>query len=109
MDCPPSPATSEGSVGLGGLRGTRARSCSHAQSIISHCHQRSSSAQSQATNDGQETSSESESSHEEEDAPQEDEYVEVCEGDAEVLSNCQVASYGDRVRATLQSKTPSLV
>ena len=31
----------------------------------------------------------------EEDAPCEDEYVEVCEGDAEVLSNGQVASNGN--------------
>ena len=36
MDCPPSPAISEGSVGSGRPRGSRARSRSHAQSIISH-------------------------------------------------------------------------
>ena len=36
MDCPPSPTISEGSVGLGGLWGSRARSCSRAQSITSH-------------------------------------------------------------------------
>ena len=69
MDCPPSPTASEGSVGSGGLQGTRAQSRSHAQNIISHRSWRSGSAQSQATNDGQETSSESESSHKEEDAP----------------------------------------
>ena len=39
MDHPPSPTISEGSVGLGGPQGSRARSCSCAQSITSHCSQ----------------------------------------------------------------------
>ena len=66
---PPSPAVSDNSAELGGHGGSRAQSCSPAQSIIS-CHsQRSGSSQSQVTDDGQETSSKSELSHEEEDAP----------------------------------------
>ena len=69
--------------------------CSHAQSITSHRSQRSGSTQSQATNDGQETSSKSKPSHMEEDAPHEDEYVEAHKGEAEVLSDGQVASDGD--------------
>ena len=36
VDCPPSPTISDNSAGLGGLRGSRARSRSHAQSITSH-------------------------------------------------------------------------
>ena len=36
VDRPPSPIVPKGSVGLGGLRGSRAQSCSHAQSITSH-------------------------------------------------------------------------
>ena len=56
VDCASSPTVSEGSVELGGPRGSRARSCSHAQSITSHCSQQSGSAQSHATNDSQETS-----------------------------------------------------
>ena len=95
MDHPPSPAISEGSVGLSRPRGSRARSRSCAQSITSHRSQRSGSAQSQATNNGQETSSKSKPSHEEEDAPHEDEDAEVHEGNAEVLSNGQAASDGD--------------
>ena len=48
------------------------------------------------SHDGQETSSKSESSHEEEDAPCEDEDVEASKGDAEVLSDGQVASDGNK-------------
>ena len=95
VDHPPSPAISKGSVGSGGLRGSRARSRSHARSITSHRSQRSGSAQSQVTVNGQETSSESEPSHEEENAPCEDEDAGVREGNAEVLSDGQVASDGD--------------
>ena len=87
MDHPPSPTVSEGSVGSGGLQGSRARSRSHARSITSHCGWRSGSAQSQVTGDGQETSSESKPSNEEENAPCDDEEVEADKGDAEVLSN----------------------
>ena len=36
VDHPPSPTISKGSVGLGRLRGSRAQSHSHAQSIASH-------------------------------------------------------------------------
>ena len=95
MNRPPSPNISEGSVGSGRLRGSRARSRSHARSITSHHGRRSGSAQSQVTDDGQETSSESEPFHEEEDAPCEHEDAEVSKGDAEVLSDGQVASNGD--------------
>ena len=95
MDHPPSPAISEGSVGLGGLRGSRARSRSHARSITSHHSQQSGSAQSQVTDDDQETSSKSKPSHEEEDAHCEDEDVEASKGDAEVLNDGQVASDGN--------------
>ena len=49
----------------------------------------------QVTDNGQETSSESEPSHEEEDAPCEEEDVEASKGDAEVLSDGQVASNGN--------------
>ena len=59
-------------------------------------------AQSQVTDNGQETSSESEPSHEEEDAPCEDEDVVVSKGDAEVLSDGQVASDGDEGRGHTQ-------
>ena len=69
MDCPPSPTISEGSVGPGRPRGSRAQSHSCARSITSHHSWQSGSAQSQVTDDGQETSSESKPSHEEEDAP----------------------------------------
>ena len=95
MDHPPSPAVSEGSLGLGRPQGSRAQSCSRARSITSHHSQRSGSAQSQATNNSQETSSESEPSHMEEDTPHEDEYAEVHEGNTEVLSDGQAASDGD--------------
>ena len=95
VDRPPSPAVSDNLAGSGGLRGSRARSCSRAQSITSRHSRRSGSAQSQVTNDGQETSSESEPSHEEEDAPCEDEDVEAGKGEAEVLSDGQVASDGE--------------
>ena len=94
MDRPPSPAISEGCVGLGGPRSSRARSRSHARSTTSHRSWQSGSAQSQATDDGQETSSKSKPSHEE-DAPHEDENAGVHEGDADVLSDGQVASDGD--------------
>ena len=100
-DGAPSPTVSEGSVGSGGPRGSRAWSRSHAQSITSHRSQQSGSAHSQATNSGQDSSSESKPSHMEEDAPRKDEYVEVHVGDAEVLVM--------RVQATLQSETPSPV
>ena len=95
VDHAPSPAVSEGSVGPGGLQGSRARSHSRAQSITSHHSQRSGSAQSQATKDSQETSSKSEPSLTKEDAPHEDEYAEASEGKAEVLSDGQAASDGD--------------
>ena len=76
-------------------------SCSHwgtqlSHSITSHYSRQSGSAQSQAINGSQETSSESEPYHIKEDTPCKDEYVEVCECDAEVLSNGQVASDGDK-------------
>ena len=95
VDHPPSPNISEVSVGLGGPRGSRAQSCSCAQSITPDHSQRSGSAQSQVTDNGQETSSESEPSHEEEDAPCEDEDAEVGKGDAEVLSDGQAVSDGN--------------
>ena len=68
-DHTPSPTVSEGSVGSGGLQGSRAQSCSCARSITSHHSRRSGSAPSQATNNGRESSSESEPSDMEEDAP----------------------------------------
>ena len=95
VDHAPSPTASEGSAGSGRLRGSRAQSCSLAQSITSHHSQQSGSTLSQATNDGRESSSKSELSRMEEDAPQEDEYMEVREDDAEVLSDGQVGSDGD--------------
>ena len=49
----------------------------------------------QTTKDDKESSSGSEPSHVEEDAPCDDEYTEICGGDAEVLSDGQVASDGD--------------
>ena len=84
---PPSPTVSDNSAELGGLRGSRARSCSHVQSITSHRSQQSGSAQSQVADDGQETSSESKLSHEEEDAPCKGEEVEASKDKAELLSN----------------------
>ena len=102
VDHPPFPAVSKGSVGLGGLWGSRVRSRSSARSITSHRSQWSGSAQSQATDDGQETSSESEPSHEEEDVPCEDEDAEVGKGDAEVLSDSQAASNGDEGQGCAQ-------
>ena len=92
VDHAPSPAISEGSAGSGGSQGSRGRPCSHSQSITSHHSRQSGSTQSRATKDDKESSGESEASHVEEDAPHEDEYAEVCRGDAEVLSNGQVAS-----------------
>ena len=94
-DHAPSPAISEGSAGSGWPQGSRAWSCSHAQSITSHHSQQSGSTQSRATNDGQESSSKSKPSHTEEDAPHKDEYTEFRKGDAEVLSDGQVATAGD--------------
>ena len=94
-DHAPSPTTSEGSVGLGRLPGSRARSHSHTQSITSHRSRGSGSTLSRATNDGQESSSESELSHTKEDAPCEDKYMEVCEDDAEALSDGRMGSDGD--------------
>ena len=104
MDCPPSPTVSDNSAGLGGLQGSRAQSCSHAQSITSRRSWRSGSAQSQATNDGQETSSKSELSHQEEDAPCKDEDVEASKGEAELLSDGQVASDGEEGQGCTQTK-----
>ena len=95
VDHAPSPTTFEGSAGLGGSRGSRARSCSHARSITSHHSQRSGSTLSQATNNGWESSSKSKLSHMKEDAPHKDEYVEVCKDDAEVLSDGQTGSDGN--------------
>ena len=94
-DRTPSPAASEGSAGSGRSRDSQAQSRSHSQSITSHHNWRSGSTQSWTTKDNKESSSRSEPSHAEEDAPQEDEYMEICGGDAEVLSNSQVASDGD--------------
>ena len=95
VDHAPSPTTSEGSMGSDGSRGSSTRSRSRAQSITSHRSRRSGSTLSRATNDGRESSSESELFHMEEDAPREDEYAEVHEDDAEVLSDGQVGSDGD--------------
>ena len=95
VDCAPSPATSEGSVGLGRSQDSRARSHNCSRSIISHRSQRSGSTQSQTTKDNKESSSRSEPSHTEEDAPHDDEYAEICGGDTEVLSDGQAASNGD--------------
>ena len=94
-DHAPSPATSEGSMGLGSSRGSRAWSHSRSQSITSHCSRRSGSAHSRTTKDDKESSSGSKHSHAEEDAPHDDEYTEICEDDAEVLGDGQVASYGN--------------
>ena len=94
-DRAPSPATSEGSAGSGGSLGSRAQLCSHSRSITSHPSRRSGFAQSRTTKNDKESSSGSEPSHAEEDAPRNDEYAEICGGDAEVLSNGQVASDGD--------------
>ena len=102
VDRPPSPAVSKGYVGLGGPRGSRARSHSRARSITSYHSQRSGSAQSRITDNGQETSSESEPSHEEKDAPCGDEDAEVSKGDAEVWSDGQVASNGDEAQGSAQ-------
>ena len=63
--------------------------------MTSHCSRRSGSTQSQATKDDKESSSGSEPSHMEEDAPHNNEYTEISGGDAEVLSDSQVASDGD--------------
>ena len=94
-DRTPSPAISEGSAGSGGSQGSRAQSHSRFQSITSHHSWQSGSAQSWATKDDKESSSKSEPSHAEEDAPHKDEYTGVCRGNAEVLSDGQVASDGD--------------
>ena len=102
VDHPPFPTISEGSVRMGRLRGSRAQSHSHAQSITSHHSQRSGYAQSWVTDDSQETSSESEPSHKEEDTLCEDEDAEVSKGDTEVLSDGQVASDGDKAQGCAQ-------
>ena len=94
-DHAPSPATSEGSAGLGGSQDSRAWSHSCSQSITSHRSWRSGSTQSRTTKDDKESGSRSEPSHVEEDAPHNDEYVEICGGNAEVLSDGQAASDGD--------------
>ena len=109
MDCAPSPTASEGSVGSGRSWDSQAWSHSHSQSITSHHSWRSGSAQSRTTKDDKESSNGSEPSHVEEDAPHDDEYVEISGGDAEVLSDGQVASDGDEgpghspIRNTLSS------
>ena len=95
VDHPPSPAVSNNSVGSGRPQGSRDRSCSHAQSITSHCSWRSGSAQSQVTDDNQETSSESELSNKEEGAPCEDEDTEAGKGEVEVSSDSQAVSDGE--------------
>ena len=95
VDWAPSPATSEGSVGLDRSRGSRAQSHSHSQSITSHRSHRSGSTYSWTTKDDNESISGSESSHAKEDTPCDNEYAEVCEGDGEVLSDGQVASDGE--------------
>ena len=95
VDHIPSPAASEGSARSGGLRGSRAQSRSHARSITSHRSRQSGSTLSWASNNGRESSSESELSHVEEDAPHEDEYAEVREDDAEVLSDGRAGSDGN--------------
>ena len=90
-DRAPSPAISEGSAGLSGSQGSRARSCSHAQNITSHHSQQSGSTLSQATNSGQECSSKSKPSRAEEIPP-----VKMShEDDTEVLSDGRVGSDGD--------------
>ena len=94
-DCAPSPATSEGSAGSGRSRDSRAQLRSRSQSITSHHSQQSGSAQSWTTKDDKESSSRSKPSHTEEDAPHNDEYTEISGGDAEVLSDGQVAPDGD--------------
>ena len=94
-DHTPSPAASEGSAGLGRSRDSQAQLCSCSRSITSHRSQRSGSAQSWTTKDDKESSSRSEPSHVEEDAPHNDEYMEICGDNAEVLSDGQVASNGD--------------
>ena len=92
-DHAPSPTASEGSTGLNGSRGSRARLHSRSRSITSCRSCRS--AHSRTAKDDKESSSGSEPSHMEEDAPCDDEYAEICEGDAEVLSDGQAASDGD--------------
>ena len=94
-DRAPSPTISEGSVGSGMSRDSQAQSCSHSQSITSHHSQQSCSTQSQTTKDDKESSSRSEPSQAKEEDPHDDEYTEICEGDAKVLSDGQVASDGD--------------
>ena len=95
VDHAPPPATSEGSAGLGRSRDSQAWLHSHSRSITSHRSQRLGSTQSRTTKDDKESISRSEPSHMEEDAPHDDEYMEICGGDAEVLSNGQAASNGD--------------
>ena len=95
VDRTPSPAASEGSAGLGRSQDSRARSRSHSRSITSHHSRQSGSAQSLTTKDDKESSSGSEPCHTEGDAPHNDEYMEICGGDAEVLSNGQADSDGD--------------
>ena len=94
-DHAPSPATSEGSMGLNGSRGSRARLHSHSRSITLRRSRWLGSAHSQPTKDDKESSSGSKPSHVEEDAPHKDEYVEIREGDGDILSDRQAASDGN--------------
>ena len=97
VDCPPSPAVSDNSVGSGRLRGSRDRSCSCARSITSSRSLRSGSARSWVTDGGQELSSKSELSHEEDNPPppHQDENAEAGKGEVEVSSDGQMASDGE--------------
>ena len=95
VDRPSSPAVSNNSARSGRTRGSRDRSCSHAQSITSFCSLRSGSAHSQVTDGSQESSSESKLSHKEEDTPCEDENTKAGKGEVEVSSDGQVTSNGE--------------
>ena len=114
MDCPPSPAASDNSVGSGGLRGSRHRSRSHAQSItpapsqqsgsvgsVARCH----SVCSHATKGSEVSSSESELSRDEEDVADEDENAEADKGEVETSSDGQVASDGQECPQTQDTLT----
>ena len=113
MDHPPSPATSDNSVGSGGPWGSRGQSHSHAQSITpAHSWQSGSvgsvadhhSVHSHPTEGGEESSSESEFSHNEEDATGEDENAEADKGGAEASSDGQVASDGEEGQVCPQTQ-----
>ena len=103
VDHPPSPAASDNTARSGGMRGSRHRSCSHAQSITpAHSWQSGSvgsvagrhSVHSHATKGGKVSSSESELSCNEEDIAGEDENAEADKGGVKTSSNGQVASDG---------------